>query len=192
MGACLNIDTMDFVHHRHLHRINPADLELERRFIHRLTPRTKRLRLLAAFGEPSDAQLLRLVSPNPQTELALAWIQKPALKAPTDRDGEFAAVARFAMLDGEPGVAEFAIVVADELQNQGFGRKLLQALILSARAASLRQLQGDSYADNWALIALCEGLGFVSKAHPEDASLVRLSLGLIAKGAHAEHHARYQ
>ncbi len=73
---------MDLVYHSHLHRINPADLELERRFIQRLTPHTKRLRFLAAFGEPSDAQLIRLVSPDPDTELALAWVQKPAHRAP--------------------------------------------------------------------------------------------------------------
>lgn len=186
---------MDFEHHHNLHRISPADLELERRFIHRLTPRTKRQRLLAAFGEPSDAQLVRLVSPNPHSELALAWIAKEGSQTTTSMEGEFAAVARYALLDGEQGVAEFAIVVADELQSQGIGRKLLLALITAARAADLRHLQGDCYADNRALIALCEGLGFAIESHPEDATLVRVSLHLIAKGAHTEHtehHARYQ
>ncbi len=183
---------MDFKHHSNLHRINPSDLELERRFIHRLTPRTKRLRLLAAFGEPTEAQLARLVSPNPHTELALAWVQKRAPQTATDMDGEFAAVARYAMLDVEPGVAEFAIVVVDELQAQGIGRKLLRALIEAARAAGLDQLQGDCYGDNRALISLCESLGFVIEAHPEDAGLVRVNLRLIAESTHAEHYTRYQ
>jgi acetyltransferase len=183
---------MDFLHHKNLHRISPADLELERRFIHRLTPRTKRLRLLAAFGEPSDAQLVRLVSPNPHTELALAWVQKSVPQMSAELDGEFAAVARYAVLEGDSGVAEFAIVVADELQAQGIGRKLLIALIAAAQAARLSLLQGDCYADNRALIALCEGLGFVIDSHPEDASLVRVSLSLIAKGTHPEYHTRYQ
>jgi acetyltransferase len=183
---------MDRLHQNSLHRISPADLELERRFIHRLTPRTKRLRLLAAFGEPTTAQLIRLVSPNPETELALAWVQQPSASGLSELDGEFSAVARYAILDIEQGLAEFAIVVADESQGQGFGRKLLRALIFAAQDAGLKQLQGDCYADNRALIGLSKSLGFGVSSHPEDAGLVRVSLRLDAKRAHPEHHTRYQ
>jgi acetyltransferase len=191
---------MKFQQQPHVHRINPADLELERRFIHRLTPHTKRMRLLAAFGEPSEAQLIRLVSPDPDSELALAWIHNPVLKSKREQVGEFAAVARYALVDLERHVGEFAIVVADEFQGQGIGRKLLSALISAARQSDLDGLQGDCYADNRALISLCEGLGFEKQAHPEDATLQRVTLalspflnvGMQAKGAHAQHHARYQ
>jgi acetyltransferase len=186
---------MDLLQQTNLHRINPADVELERRFIHRLSPRTKRLRLLAAFGEPSDEQLIRLVSPHPETELALAWVQKASPKSLREFDGEFAAVARYAVIDVSAGLAEFAIVVADDLQAQGIGRKLLVALISAAQFAGLRQLQGDCYADNRALISLCKNLGFNLGGHPEDASLVRVSLSLTdlhTKGAYTEHYACYQ
>jgi acetyltransferase len=183
---------MDRMHHPNLHRISPADLELERRFIHRLTPRTKRLRLLAAFGEPSAAQLIRLVSPNPDTELALAWVQNATPQSLSELDGEFTAVARYAVLDVGLGLAEFAIVVADEFQGQGVGRKLLRALIFAAEEATLKQLQGDCYADNRVLIALCKSLGFTVASHPDDTGLVRVSLRLDAKRSHPEHHTRYQ
>ncbi len=191
---------MTFQQQPHIHRINPADLERERRFIHRLTPHTKRMRLLAAFGEPSEAQLIRLVSPYPDTELALAWLQNPLSKRRSESVGEFAAVARYALVDLERRGGEFAIVVADEFQGQGMGRKLMHALISAARQADLNGLQGDCYADNRALISLCESLGFELNAHPEDATLLRVNLnlssflnvGMQAKGAHAKHHARYQ
>lgn len=191
---------MAFQQQPHIHRINPADLEQERRFIHRLTPHTKRMRILAAFGEPSEAQLIRLVSPDPDTELALAWLQDPLSKSKQECVGEFAAVARYALVDLERRVGEFAIVVADEFQGQGMGRKLMHALISAARQADLNGLQGDCYADNRALISLCESLGFELNSHPEDATLQRVNLdlssllkvGMQAKGAHAEHHTRYQ
>jgi acetyltransferase len=186
------MQAMNYLPHQNLHRINPADLELERRFIHRLTPKTKRLRLLAAFGEPSDAQLIRLVSPNPKTELALAWVQSPASLPGSKFDGEFAAVARYAMLDTDIGLAEFAIVVADEVQAQGIGRKLLRALIFAAHQAGINRLQGDCFADNRALITLAQSLGFEIESHPEDASLVQVSLSLQSKRPHPEHDTCYQ
>jgi RimJ/RimL family protein N-acetyltransferase len=206
------------------HQIGPDDLELERRFIHRLTPRSKRMRFLAAVGEPSEAQLLRLVSPNPRTELALAWIhghpgndgqpfRPPAVFTATpaaastdavtnaawagDLNGEFAAVARYSIVDGTQGLAEFAIVVADQFQSQGIGRKLLNGLIQAARESGLRTLQGECFSDNQALLELCKGLGFVVSSHPDDASLamVRLALvpnSIVSESAYPKDHTSYQ
>ena len=190
-----------------VHRISPIDLERERRFIQRLAPATKRQRFLGAVGEPSDAQLLRLVSPRSGSELALAWMVGE----------EFAAVARYAVLgvsssalspEHEPTVreaqgprAEFAIVVADQYQGQGIGRKLSLALIEAARQAGIATLVGDCYAENRAVIALVESLGFTVSRHLEDAGLcsVHLSLanhpssvGLPLERSNALHHARYQ
>jgi acetyltransferase len=154
----------------HVYRIGPSDLERERRFVRRLGARTKRLRVLGALGEPSEAQLLRLVSPDPEREMALAWVD--------EQPGEFAAVARFARLDREHNLAEFAIVVADDCQGQGIGRGLLLALMSASREAGLCALEGDTYADNKPLLGLCRELGFNASSHPDDSALTRLRVNL--------------
>ena len=190
-----------------VHRIEPTDLERERRFLQQLAPATKRQRFLGAVGQPSEAQLLRLVSPRPGEELALAWMV----------EGEFAAVARYALLssneeqgfamdishqegdyrtqDGGPR-AEFAIVVADPYQGQGIGKKLILALIGAAREAGVATLEGDCYVDNHAVLGLVESLGFTVNPHATDAGLLHVQLSLNAslglKSTNTLHHASYQ
>lgn len=165
-----------------IQKISPKDLERERRFFYRLTPLSKRMRFMAAVGEPSEAQLRRLVSPDPDKELALAWVI----------DGEFAAVVRYAILDPVERNAEYAIVVADQFQSQGIGKTLSLALIQAAREAGVRSLQAECYADNAPVLALFRSLGFSVSRHPEDQSLCFVSLRLDSEGANAQHNTRYQ
>lgn len=165
-----------------LHALSPSDLERERRFIQRLTPASLRRRVMGALGRPSEAQLRRLVTPDPGREQALAWLI----------DDEFVAVARYARTDAQGRQAELAIVVADDWQGRGIGRRLLDALLATARRAGIQGMSADCEADNAAVMALLRGAGFVPGPHPQDAALCRMNLRLEPEGPNTHDHASHQ
>lgn len=77
--------------------------------------------------------------------------------------------------------AEFSIVLADQLQHQGLGTKLIDALVAEARRRALTSIYGDVLPSNNAMIRFCEGLGFVSQRCPDDERIHRLVLSIEPK-----------
>jgi acetyltransferase len=73
---------------------------------------------------------------------------------------------------------EVALVVADELQRRGLGRRLMGVLIDVARARGLKQMIGHVLAQNTSMLALVELLGFELSADAEDPSTRRVTLAL--------------
>jgi GNAT superfamily N-acetyltransferase len=70
---------------------------------------------------------------------------------------------------------EFALVVADEWQGRGLGRRLLQTLLDAAQHAGVRQMHGDVLRENRAMLGLARALGFAVAHSPLDASAVRVT-----------------
>jgi acetyltransferase len=67
-------------------------------------------------------------------------------------------VARYVMTD--PSTANVAIVVADEWQRKGIGKRLFEMLIDAARARGITRLEGEVLAENHAASALVKAFGF--------------------------------
>jgi acetyltransferase len=74
--------------------------------------------------------------------------------------------------------AEFALAVADGWRRRGVGKRLLEALIASARRDGLRRLDGEVLASNEAMLGFIEQAGFQVREHPEDGRLLRVELSI--------------
>lgn len=84
-------------------------------------------------------------------------------------------------LPDQPGVSEFSIVIADEIQGQGAGRLLTGQLAAQARAAGVQELVGYMLGTNAAPARLLAGLGEVvhDRVHAGEREMrVRLTGGL--------------
>ena len=81
--------------------------------------------------------------------------------------------ARYSLAaDGES--VEFALVVADDWQRHGLGRRLMGALIEVARSKGYRSIFGDVTGNNAKMLRLMHSLGFMVQPHPEESSLRRV------------------
>jgi RimJ/RimL family protein N-acetyltransferase len=76
--------------------------------------------------------------------------------------------------------AEVAVAVADELQGQGLGRRLLQAAIAWGRRAGLRRLVGTAFASNARIIRLVRGLGLPVRLGWSDCATCEMSIDIAA------------
>lgn len=83
-------------------------------------------------------------------------------------------VARYALESA--GRAEFAIVIADQWQGRGIGRRLLARLADLARRRGLRSLYGDILSINRPMLGLVQKVGFTLARNPDDATLTRATL----------------
>ena len=134
--------------------IRPEDAELERAFVETLSPESRYYRFMYRVDRLSPSMLARFTQIDYDRELALTVI------AGADGDSpRFLAVARYAANpDGRS--CEFALTVADAVQRQGIGRRLMQALMTAARDRGLAIMEGDVLVQNRRMLRLCEGLGF--------------------------------
>jgi acetyltransferase len=81
--------------------------------------------------------------------------------------------------DGES--CEFALVVADEWQRRGLGRRMMTLLIDVARARGLREMIGHVLAENSGMLGLSESLGFMVKPSSEGPQVKQVSLALQSR-----------
>src|SRR5258706_3148005 len=89
--------------------IRAADFELERAFVDGLSPATGYQRLMST-RRPSDEEVRHFTDIDPKRELALI-----AVTVVDDRERQVG-VARYVQDEHTPGEAEFAIVLAYDLQ----------------------------------------------------------------------------
>src|SRR2546421_497323 len=109
-----------------LRPIRPEDAELEREFVEALSPQARYFRFFYQLHQLTPTMLARFTQVDYDRELALVVL------AVTPRGDQFIAVARY-IANPDRESAEFAIVVADEWQNRGVARKLMERLIAAAK-----------------------------------------------------------
>lgn len=76
-------------------------------------------------------------------------------------------VGRLTKLRGQP-VAEFAIVVSDEVQGLGVGSELLRRLVLVGRDEGLERIIADILPDNRSMQVVSEKTGFTCRYAPDE------------------------
>lgn len=153
-----------------IREIREQDIELERRFIERLSPTSRRFRFLGTLVSPSDDLLRQLVVLDPAREVALI-----ALIGEGTEETEIG-VARLSA-EGD-GTCEFAVTVSDEWQQMGLGTLLMQHLINSAVERGIKSIHSVDAADNEHMRELAAHLGFKRAPDPDDATCVVHSLDL--------------
>lgn len=126
--------------------------------IHELTPR---LVTLFTRNAPREAMTFVAVVQQEGKEVAIAMAQYVA--------------------DPYPDRCDFGVVVADDWQRSGLGRKLIQALICIARAAGFERIEGDVLVENVPIHRLMRDMGFRFGPHPDGAYLSRVKKRLVAE-----------
>ena len=149
------VQTVDWRGHPLLIRpIVPTDEARHTAFFGRLDPEDLRLRFFSPRREVPHAEMLRLVNPEPATEVALM-----ALAA--DEYGVLEEVASSrAVADIDNVEAEFGITVRSDLKRQGLGRLLLTHLIAMVSQRRTQRIACDVLHENTAMRALASSLGF--------------------------------
>jgi GNAT superfamily N-acetyltransferase len=112
-------------------------------------------RYFFAHPDLSAAETTRLTHVDYLSRLALVVVEE---------DGRLAAVARYERIPGT-SEAEVAFVVADDLQRQGVGSRLLAHLAVAARMNGIDTFVAETQVDNCGMLAVFWGSGFPVTAH---------------------------
>lgn len=112
------------------------DREALHDFLTDLSVRTAYLRFFAGLGRPSSALVRRLLETGSDRG---AWVAG---------GDSIVGHASWTSPAGRPGLAEVAVVVADEHQGQGIGSRLVRAAVLDAAAAGAARLAFTVLAEN--------------------------------------------
>lgn len=150
--------------------LRKSDAQLERAFIGRLSPESRRMRFLAQISEPSDT-LIRSLTDLGENDLAFVAL--------VHREGEKreVGVSRYSMLaDGTS--CECAVTVDDEWRNKGLGTALMRHLMEIARRRGMRSMTSTDLAENQRMRELARDLGFTCRTDPADPTLVTYRLEL--------------
>ena len=91
-------------------------------------------------------------------------VRHEAIVALDQRDGSIVGVGRYAHAGNRAGVAELAVVVADDLQRLGIGTALVRRAVCRARANGFTLMTATTLRENRPARTLLRGLGFRARA----------------------------
>jgi acetyltransferase len=136
-----------------------------------LSAETRYFRFMNTLRELTPQMLVRFTQIDYDREMAFV------ATVPEDgREAEVGVARYVANPDGES--CEFALVVADDWQRKGLGRRLMGQSIDVARARRLRSMIGHVLAENRGMLRLCRNLGFSITDSAEGAMIKRATLAL--------------
>ncbi len=136
-----------------LRPIKPEDAPLVLDLFSGLSPRTIRSKFLWRMKSLSRQFLVRLTQIDYDRDMALVAIQKQ------NEIETMLGLARF-VCNPEGTKAEFSIVVRDEMQKKGIGRKLLNACLRAAADRKVECVWGLVSGDNTLMLSLGREIGF--------------------------------
>lgn len=148
-----------------LRPIRPEDEPLERELIASLSAESSRFRFFHIIKDITHEMLSRFCNIDYDREMAII--------AEYNANGRRrnVGVGRLIIQSGQTG--EFAVLVADDFQNNGLGLKLCDMLIGIAQEKGLKSIYGIALNDNWKIIGLCKKLGFkVQRTSDEESKLI--------------------
>ena len=151
--------------------ITARDAALEREFIERLSPQSRRMRFLGQIARPGDDMIRRLTT--------LDYVRDMAFVALVHRDGKTQeiGVSRYSVSD-DGRSCECAVTVSDEWRHRGLATLLMRHLIGFARTKGIRSMISWDAFDNTEMRALAAWLGFERRPDLRDAGMVIHRLAL--------------
>ena len=141
--------------------IRPADRQLLERSRGRFSDESMRRRFLGPKPRLTATELRYLTEVDGRDHYAL-------VATPLDDLDAIVAVARFVRVADEPGTAEAAIIVADDLQGKGLGKRLARALATAAGDRGIRRFRASMLSDNKAALELMRTLSEQLESGYED------------------------
>lgn len=147
--------------------IHPEDADIEQAFVASLSDKSKYMRFFSGLQKLPDHVLKEFTTPRFPLSFAVIAIVEQG------DDEKQIGVARWAPT-GTEGVAEFAVVVADDYQGQGIASRLMRLLIAAAAVGGLSRLEGLILRENVAMLAMVRKMGFTICPEHEGGSGVAL------------------
>ncbi len=149
--------------------MEPGDAEREKAFVAALSDHSRYLRFFYGLRELTQEMLDDFT--HPEYPLSYAVIATTCVGGEEIQIG----VARYSPTE-EAGVAEFAVVVADEWQGRGIGSQLMHLVTAAAAiGGGINRLEGLILRQNHGMRALVSKLGFQTGLPcPEDTGMVRV------------------
>jgi len=156
-----------------LRPIRPEDETIEAEFINSLSEETSRYRFFNIVRNLPHSDLVRFCNIDYDREMAIV-----AEVTEGGRRREVGVGRLIAEPDRKKG--EFAVVIADQYQTKGLGRKLVDMLIDIAEERRFESIYGVVLRDNTPMLALCREMGFILRPE-EDYTRVELVLRVAAQ-----------
>ncbi len=136
--------------------VERQDRDRFRSLFARMAPESRYRRYFSPKSELSERELSYLVDVD--------HVHHEALAAVDERDGSFVAAARYVQPPDQPGVAEVAIEVADDLHSEGIGTALALRTLERACANGFTRIVATTLRENAAARALLRHLNFRPRA----------------------------
>jgi RimJ/RimL family protein N-acetyltransferase len=135
----------------------------------RLSAQSRYFRFMRYKKRLDEAALQRGVHPRPGLDFVFV-AATPAADAI-----DIVGAAQYVQA-GEPRdrTCEFAITVAEDWRDSGLGRELLTSLVDRAKSDGYAFMEGFVIAENTAMLALAQELGFKTEPVPDDATVLRV------------------
>jgi acetyltransferase len=156
--------------------IRPMDAGLYPYFLQMVSEDDLRFRYLSTAKPFSPERIFQLTHIDFERDVAFV--------ATDLGTGQLAGVARYTGAPEQRG-AEFGILVRSDLHGIDLGRKLLLQLMYYAKASGIRRIYGFVRRDNVPMLSLATSLGFVSRTHRLDLTLVDVEKDLTGLAAAA-------
>lgn len=162
--------------------IHVDDVARNARFLDELSPPSKHFLFLGGISRLSEDALRRLCDPDPARDMAFVALEADA-DAARGAAPRQVGLCRYAGADSPQG-AEISVVVADDWQHRGLGKRLLGRLIDYARGHGVKRLYSMDSMTNARMRKLARDIGFSEQPDPDDKSQVicYLDLSGVAHG----------
>jgi acetyltransferase len=144
---------------------------MERAFVNGLSEQSRFFRFMYSMKHISQDQLSRFTQIDYDREMALIAIVE------TEQGERQVGVARYSTLP-DPHHCEFAIVVGDDWQDRGLARRLMKALIDTARERRYTRMIGVVLKQNRRMVDFSKSIGFTVEPNDEDEDIVDVVLEL--------------
>jgi acetyltransferase len=148
-----------------LRALRESDAPALNELIDELAPLDRRRRFHGAVGGVTTAWLTRMVSVDPQRELALVVTAQR-------RGREHLVADARCVIDATGQDAEFALMVGGGWRRRGIGQRALLGLADAAAQRGLNWLYGSVLADNLPMLTLVRRCGFLGTPHRSDRRLI--------------------
>jgi acetyltransferase len=166
-----------------LRPIRAEDLEAERRFIARLSPKTMYLRFHAPLRELTMERLVRYTQIDYDREMAFVAVDS----SDENGEGEIRGIGRYTR-NPDGTTCEFGIAVEDAWQGRGLGHALMNALETCARERGLTEIIGYVLAENDDMGELMRTRMYDARRDEDDGAVLRYAKPLQIPAGTANGH----
>lgn len=154
-------------------RVCQSDAPSLERFYADLSDESRAMRFLGATPQLSPIRARMFCTPDHEH-------REGFIAVVVGNDGRDRVVGHVCVEPIDDTSAEVAVAVADALQGQGLGRRLLEAAVAWGRGAGLRRLVGTAFASNARIIALVRSLGLPVRLSWSDCATCEMAIDIAA------------